>query len=165
MPFEYKAGVPGPFGRNIAGAKTFFLQLTACNAHLAKSTEETVATYIGYYRPNQRFVEESNARAREGAVAMDPKFLQLVADLPIKLPSTAHIIGSFSPIGGATPGSPAVFIVEAADPSGLQFISNYYQGYLEFDWHPGVSIGANKNEREEWRQGVASQAQPETPIR
>lgn len=124
-----------------------------------------MATYIGYYRPNQRFVDVSNDSAREGGSAMDPKFLQMVADLPIKLPSTAHIIGSFSPIGGATPTSPAVFVVEAADVSGLQFISSYYQGYLEFDWHPGVSIGADKNEREQWRQGVASQTQSEAPAR
>lgn len=124
-----------------------------------------MATYIGYYRPNQRFVDERNAAAREVGAAMDPKFSQMVADLPLKLPSTAHIIGSFAPIGGATPASPAVFVVEASDVSGLQFISNYYQGYLEFDWHPGVSIGVDKNEREQWRQSVASQAQSEAPSR
>lgn len=118
-----------------------------------------MTTYIGYYRPNQRFVDEGNARAREGEAAMDPKFLQMVADLPLKLPSTAQIVGSFTPVGGATQASPAVFVVEASDVSDVQFISTYYQGFLEFDWHPGVSIGADKNQREQWRQGIASQAQ------
>lgn len=126
-----------------------------------------VATYIGYYRPNQRFVDVSNETARAGGTTPDPKFLQMVADLPIKLPDTTRILGSFAPIGGATPASPAVFVVEASEVSGLQFISNYYQGYLEFDWHPGVSIGADKNEREQWRQGMASQtqAQSQAPAR
>ena len=47
-------------------------------------------------------------------------------------------------------------IIETSDTAHLGFISNYYAGYLQFQWFPATSVGANKNQREEWRQAAAA---------
>lgn len=122
-----------------------------------------VATYIGYYRATNSYIEETLARARSTGSGQDPAFMQKVVDLPLKLPAGCSIMGSFAPMGQSPDAPPAVMIVETNDTSHLQFISTYYQGFLAFNWHPAVSVGANKDQREQWRQ--TAQAPTQAPTR
>ncbi len=115
-----------------------------------------MSTFIGYFRPTETYRQASEARARAGESVWDPKFLQLVVDLPVKLPAGCQMIGTYSPVGGATDTQPSVCLVEATDTDQLQFISNYYIGWLEFNWAPTIPLGASKNQREEWRQELTT---------
>lgn len=120
-----------------------------------------MATYIGYYRPTAGFIEEGAKRARSGDRSMDPKFTQMVVELPGKLPDGINIIGSYAPIaGGGVLGSqpPSVMIVDAAETSELTFVSQYYAGYLEFHWMPATVVGASRAQRESWRQQAGQPA-------
>ncbi len=81
-----------------------------------------MATYIGYYRTTDGFNLENQERSRaEGPTGPPAKFMQLVVDLPGRLPAGATIVGSWGPVvngpvfaGGAPPN---VMIVEADDPA------------------------------------------------
>lgn len=116
-----------------------------------------MATFIGYYRPDAGWLAETNAQARsEGPVGFDPKFLERVAALPEQLPEGCTILGSYAPRGVAE-STPSVMIVETEDDAHLAFISNYYQGWLQFTWVPGVSVGGSRATREDFV--AASQAQ------
>ena len=44
-------------------------------------------------------------------------------------------------MGGGTEVRPGVWIAETDDPANLQFITNWYQGFLDFDWSPAVTVG------------------------
>lgn len=123
-----------------------------------------MSTYIGYYRVTEGFAEESAKRARSGDTSIDPKFAQMVTELPGKLPKGISIIGSYAPMaGGPVLGSapPSVIIVDATETSELTFISQYYGGYLLFQWHPATVVGASRAQRETWR----AQAEAPTPAR
>jgi hypothetical protein len=99
-----------------------------------------VAYYIGYYHPNPDFWRESGERARNGdgpSAAMGEK----VVNLRDNLPKGLKLLGSFAPIGGATAGRPAVWLAETDDTSHLQFVSNWYQGFLDFEWVPATAVG------------------------
>lgn len=111
-----------------------------------------MSTFIGYFHPSDSLRQITEARAREGQSPYDPKFMQLVVDLPLKLPAGCQMLGTYNPIGGATPTQPSICLVDAADPAQLQVISNHYIGYLEFSWAPAATLGATKNDRETWRQ-------------
>lgn len=113
-----------------------------------------MATYIGYLRFAPSFAEQNRARRLAGDAAPDRKFRQMVTDLPDKLPAGSRIIGAYTPLGGAAvanePGLPGVMIVESGDSAHLTFITEYYTGYLIFQWAPCTSVGANRQEREAW---------------
>ncbi len=113
-----------------------------------------MSTYLGFYRATQGYRTEMELRARGGDTSMDPKFMQLVVDLPIRLPAGCNIIGSYGSVGNSAEGLPNVMIVETDNLDHLAFISNYYSGFLDFQWTPARSIGANKDQREQWRQSV-----------
>ncbi|MBK7723714.1 MAG: hypothetical protein IPI33_00215 [Dehalococcoidia bacterium] len=115
-----------------------------------------MSIYLGYYRPTATYREANETRARQGDTTLDPKFAQIVVDLPLKLPAGCSILGSFAPAGGSPDNPPNVMIIETSDTAHLGFISNYYAGYLQFQWFPATSVGANKNQREEWRQAAAA---------
>jgi hypothetical protein len=115
-----------------------------------------VSTYIGYFQPTETHRAASEARAMAGETPWDPKFIQLVVDLPLKLPAGCQMLGTYTPAGGATAGQPAVCLVEAADPTQLQVITNHYAGWLAFSWAPTTGLGTTKNEREEWRQQLTA---------
>lgn len=117
-----------------------------------------MSTYLGFYRTTDGFRVESEVRARSGDTSIDPRFLQLVVDLPLRLPAGCNIIGSYGSIGGSPQGLPNVIIVETGDPDHLQFITNYYAGFLDFQWMPARSVGSNKDQREQWRQSVQAPA-------
>ena len=121
-----------------------------------------MATYLAYYRVAPSFNEENQARARGGGSGIDPKFRQMVVDLPNRLPSSCRILGSYAPVGGGAvlsePGAPAVMIIETSDPRDLTFISQYYTGYLIFQWTPATSVGGNRQERESWAATTAAPA-------
>lgn len=112
-----------------------------------------MSTFIGYYRTNDAFAQEIQQRQREGQ-PIDARFIQMVVDLPGKLPASCKIIGSYSPAAGPVlgPQPPSIQIVETNDPRDLQFISQYYGGYLQFHWVPATVVGANRQEREAWRE-------------
>jgi hypothetical protein len=112
-----------------------------------------MAVYLGYYRTTSSFTEENQARARSQGPIIDSKFRQMVVDLPDKLPAGCRIIGSYAPMGGGgavlgDPGLPSVQIVDTGNPADLNFISQYYSGYLMFQWTPAISVGSNRQERE-----------------
>lgn len=115
-----------------------------------------MSLFIGYYRPTATYREANEARARQGETAIDPKFAQMVVDLPLKLPAGCSILGSYGPGGNSPDNPPNVMILETSDTAHLGFISNYYAGFLQFQWFPATSVGANKNQREEWRQATAA---------
>ncbi len=120
-----------------------------------------MAIYLGYYRPTPTFIEENQARARREGPGPDPTFRQKVQELPDKLPAGCRILGSYAPVGGggpvlAEPGLPAVQIVETDDPTHLGFISQYYAGYLMFQWTPATSVGGTRQERDRWAETIAA---------
>lgn len=118
-----------------------------------------MATYIGYYRTTDAFAQEIQQNSREGK-PIDQKFMQMVVDLPAKLPASCSVIGSYAPAAGPVLGAqpPSIQIVETSDTRDLQFISQYYGGYLMFHWVPATVVGANKQQREAWRE--TAQPQP-----
>ena len=119
-----------------------------------------MSTYIGYYRATDGFAEENMERARREGSGLDDKFARMVVELPGKLPNGLSIIGSYSPMAnGPVLGSqlPAVMIVDAETTSDLTFITNYYSGYLQFQWQPATVVGASRAQREAWQ---AKAAQP-----
>ena len=116
----------------------------------------SMSTFIGYFHPTESHRQAAEARAMKGESGWDPKFIQMVVDLPLKLPAGCQMVGTYGPVGGATATQPSVCIVEAADAEQLQFISNHYAGWLEFSWAPTIPLGASKNQREEWRQQLTN---------
>src|SRR4051794_35420934 len=101
-----------------------------------------MAVYLGYYRVVRQFQEQTQAQARDAGVEMDAKFRQMILALPDRLPAGCTIVGSYTPIGGGAvlhePGPPAVMIVETESTRDLVFISQYYTGYLQFEWTPAT---------------------------
>ena len=65
-----------------------------------------------------------------------------VRDLPSKLPPTCKLVGSRTFTGGETLG---VMVVEAESFDDLQFINSYYNGWLQFDWHPTRTGGVQRD--------------------
>lgn len=118
-----------------------------------------MSLFLGYYRPTATFRQNNEARAIQGEPIPDPKFIQMVVDLPLRLPAGCTIVGSYGPSGGSPELPPAVMILETSDPAHLGFITNYYSGYLHFQWFPATTVGADKNQREQWRQSVETPAQ------
>ena len=123
-----------------------------------------MAVYLGYYRVVPGFMQENQERIRrEGPTGPDPKFVQMVRELPDKLPAGCRILGSYAPLGGASgdvsePGPPSVMIVETDEPRDLASITQYYSGYLAFQWAPATAVGATRQEREAWAATAATPA-------
>ena len=51
-------------------------------------------------------------------------------------------MGSYAPLGAITKTYPGVWIVETDDPDELGFVSNWYRGFLDFEWVPVTAVGA-----------------------
>ncbi len=109
-----------------------------------------MATYLGYYRPTADWLEQANAAARAGDSSFPPEFLQKVAELPGKLPASCTIQGSWAP-RGSSGDLPSVMVVETNDDADLTFITQYYQGWLGFQWTPATNIGGTEAQRREWQ--------------
>ena len=45
-------------------------------------------------------------------------------------------------------------IVETESTSALGFISQYYAGYLAFEWTPANRVGGTREERETWQSAL-----------
>ncbi|HLZ68976.1 MAG TPA: hypothetical protein VKV26_03615 [Dehalococcoidia bacterium] len=114
-----------------------------------------MSVYLGYYRVTPGFAEANAARARSGEASIDPKFRQMVIDLPGKLPANCRIIGSYAPMGTDLP---AVMIAETNNTDDLFFISQYYNGYLQYQWVPARAVGTTAAERERYLASVAAPA-------
>jgi len=121
-----------------------------------------MSLYLGYYRPTMSYQAAEEARHRTGDTTFDPKLMQLAVDLPLRLPAGCTIIGSFGPAGGASETRPSVMVIDTNDLAHLSFIGSYYGGFLQFAWAPAISVGADKNQREQWRQAVEA---PATTVR
>ncbi|MEZ4495061.1 MAG: hypothetical protein R3C29_17325 [Dehalococcoidia bacterium] len=39
-----------------------------------------------------------------------------------------------------------MWLAETDDPSHLQFVSNWYQGFLDFEWVPATAVGLTSSE-------------------
>ena len=102
-----------------------------------------MAVYMGYYHPNEEFARENGARSREaGSPSVNDTMRQKVIDLRDNLPASLNFIGSFAPFGGAAvPHRPGVWICETDDLEDLQFVTNWYMGFLEFEWVPARAVG------------------------
>lgn len=102
-----------------------------------------MATYIGYFGPNESFRQVMGERAREGKPEFPEEFTKKVVELRDKLPSTIKLIGVYAPIASANsaPEHPAVWIAETDDPAELTFVNNHYAGYLSFQWVPVSVLG------------------------
>ena len=106
-----------------------------------------MATYIGFYQANEEFFRANAERARAG----EPPDLTLrdkVVELRDKLPASLTLIGSWgvSKVGAVNRERPNVWICETDNAADLQFVSNYYQGFLEFEWVPATSVGVSASE-------------------
>ncbi len=110
-----------------------------------------MALYLGYYRPVPAYLQEVWTRARSGDRTPDAAFGRLVTALPQQLPAGCRLLGSYAAIGGeglGTPSPPSVMLVESDSTEALAFISQYYTGYLQFQWVPARAVGASSTERE-----------------
>jgi hypothetical protein len=107
-----------------------------------------MASYVGFYDMNQDWAASNAQQARAGDGGMDPQFAQLVTDLPNQLPEGCSVVSSY---GTNSANRPNVMIVETDNQSDLTFITNYYRGYLMFDWVPANNVGGSQAEREAWR--------------
>lgn len=99
-------------------------------------------TYVGFFAPTDGAWSEMNESFRETG-AQVPEFIEKVNAFPESLPDGLKLIGSYAIQGGA---QPSVMIVETEDFSGLQHINNYYNGWLQFDWHPTATGGVPRNQ-------------------
>lgn len=117
-----------------------------------------MTTYLGYYRPTADWLEQANAAARAGEPVLPPEFLQKVAELPDKMPASCTILGSWGPRGSSAE-LPSVMVVETDNDADLTFITQYYQGWLGFQWTPAISIGATKAQRLEQQAEAEAQLQ------
>mgnify|MGYP006919314256 FL=1 len=107
-----------------------------------------MTSYVGFYDINQDWAASNAQQARAGEGGMDPRFAQLVTDLPNQLPEGCSVVSSY---GTSSANRPNVMIVETDNQSDLTFITNYYGGYLTFDWVPATNVGQSQAEREAWR--------------
>ncbi len=99
-------------------------------------------TFVGFYR--QLGPTEANINAlRQAASPFEalPDFATKVREFPSKLPSTCKLIGSWAVTGGQAPN---VIVVEVESYGDLQFINNYYLGWLDFEWHPTATGGVQR---------------------
>lgn len=108
-----------------------------------------MAAYVGFYDISENWAAENAQNARAGNGGMDPRFAQLVTDLPNQLPEGCSVVSSY---GTTSANRPNVMIVETANQADLNFISQYYNGYLAFDWVPATNVGQSQAEREAWRE-------------
>ena len=109
-----------------------------------------MSIYIGFYRPDPEFARERSARARAGDASADAQLTRRVVELVDKLPASCTIVGAYNTFAGnvlSDPGPPGVLIVETSNGDDVLFISQYYTGYLQFQWHPARAIGATRQER------------------
>ena len=107
-----------------------------------------MASYVGFYDISDHWQAEAGAQARAGNGGLDPRFAGLVTDLPNQLPEGCSVVASY---GTTSANRPNIMIVETDNQADLQFITNYYQGYLAFDWVPATNVGSNQAQREDWR--------------
>jgi hypothetical protein len=87
-------------------------------------------TYVGFFRPTDAALEVI------GTAAPPREFLDKVNGFLNSFPDGLTHVGTY-PIQGGDRRS--VIIVEAEDYSGLQHIDSYYNGWLQFEWHPTTS--------------------------
>lgn len=92
-------------------------------------------TYLGFYRPTADTPVNGVWRSTG---KLPPDFATKVNEFPTKLPATCKLIGSWNVGGG-----PSVIVVEAETFADIQHISQYYAGWLEFDWRPTASVQRN----------------------
>jgi hypothetical protein len=116
--------------------------------------------YLGLTRTDPGYAAETAERARREGPATDAKLARMVSELPEKLPETCRYVSAYSATSVHIDGAPlvSIIVVEAADTSDLNFISQYYAGYLQFQWAPTTSIGATREEREASQAQAAEQA-------
>ncbi len=98
-----------------------------------------MALYIGFYTVDPNYERETGGRARSGDGSADAAFQQRVVDLRAKLPASLRLLGSY---GTRSAHQPNIWLCETDNPADLSFVSNYYTGYLVFDWVPAFAIGA-----------------------
>ena len=116
-----------------------------------------MAVYIGYYRPNPQAMEEAGQRARGGDRGPAPQLVQLVRELPDKLPAGCKLLGSYAPMAGpvfSEQPPPGITVVETDNVADLQFISQHYAGYLVYHWVPATRVGVTAQEREAWASAI-----------
>ena len=109
--------------------------------------------YAGYYEP----VPEAH---------LDDSFRRKVVELPQRLPAGCLLVGSYVPAPGegwVGRRPPPFLLVETDHPDGLEYIRQYYAGYLRFEWAPLSSIGATHAEREAWAASLAPAGTTATP--
>ena len=96
-------------------------------------------TYVGFYRPAS---PELIFDAVRKTGAPTPELQKKIFGFPRSLPATCKLIGSWQISGGEDPG---VMVVEAESFADLQYINQYYNGWLRFDWHPTLTGGVARS--------------------
>jgi hypothetical protein len=90
-------------------------------------------TYIGFYQPHPT---SPAADVWRNTGKFPPEFAKKVNEFPTSLPPTCKLIGSWVVSGGA---ARSVLVIEAESFADIQHVNQYYNGWLEFDWHPTTS--------------------------
>ena len=99
-------------------------------------------TFVGFFRLVEPTEADINTQRQAGSpLEAYPEFFAKVREFPSKLPSTCKLIGSWAVTGGQAPN---VIVVEVESYDDLQFINNYYLGWLDFEWHPTTTGGVQR---------------------
>lgn len=93
-------------------------------------------TYIGYHSYP---ADSPTMAALRQTGALPPELASKANAFPASLPPTCKLIGSWAVLGP----SPNVLIVEVESVADLQHIGAYYAGWIEFDWHPCITMPRN----------------------
>ena len=102
-----------------------------------------MAMYIGFYDINPDFQRQTGERARGGDNTPDAAFQRKVVELRDKLPASLKLLGSY---GTQSTDRPNIWLCETDNQADLQFVTNYYTGYLVFDWVPANVVGTTASE-------------------
>lgn len=111
-----------------------------------------MATYLGYYRIDPRFAEELSAWRRGPRTSANPAdpLVSLVEHFLDRLPAGCTYLGSYNPVGSGVvfdQGLPSVELIETSNPADLAFISQYFLGFINYQWTPVSSPGRSREER------------------
>lgn len=107
-----------------------------------------MVTYLGYFRFNRDFLRAQSEEAQRTGNPPDSETMrQKVVGIRGALPDTIKLIASYNPIRSAASVDeerhPRIWVVETDDPQELQFVNQWYAGFLDFEWVPAVALGTS----------------------
>jgi len=99
-------------------------------------------TYVGFFGVTDSAAPVLEAAARETG-SWPQEFIDKVNGFPGSFPDGLRLVGSWGVAGGERPG---VTVVEADDFAALSHVNNYYNGWLQFEWHATATGGVARDQ-------------------